>query len=276
MISRILALMGTEIRVLLRNRWVATSIVLMTAFSLLLASSGSAPMGSTRIDLLTVTASSLTTLAVYLIPLIALLMSYDSIAGESDRGTLPLLFTYPVARHEILFGKFAAQLVVLFVATVIGFGAAALAIWFTAGVTGAGLVHFGRLIATSVLLGGVFLGIGNLISACCKQAGTAAALVVTVWILAVVMLDVALLSALVADDGGVFTKTIFPWLLVASPTDAFRLYNITAIEAGFPAGGLTSAVQTLALPGLLPLISLFLWPVIVLAAAGAALRRIQP
>ena len=135
--------------------------------------------------------------------------------------------------------------------------------------------HLVRLFATSALLGAVFLAIGNLVSACSRQSGTAAAIVVAVWIIAVVMLDVALLAALVADDGGYFTKTVFPWLLVASPTDAFRLYNVAAIEAGLPAGGLAGAGAELALPLRLPLVSLLIWPAVALLGAGLALRRIQ-
>ncbi len=275
MIARILAIVSAEVRISLRNRWVATAIILMSAFSLLLAFSGSAAIGTTGADKLTVVTSSLTTLAVYLVPLIALLMSYDSIAGESDRGTLALLLTYPVMRQEILIAKFVAQLAVMTLAIAVGFGLTAVAIAATGGVSNAGLVHLGRLFATSVLLGAVFLGIGNLVSVCSRQAGTAAAVAVAIWIIAVVMLDVALLAALVADDGGFFTRTLFPWLLVASPTDAFRLFNVAAIEAGLPAGGLAGATRELALPLRLPLVSLVVWTFVALAGAGAALRRIQ-
>src|SRR5690606_23230742 len=70
---------------------------------------------------------SLTSLAVYLVPLIALLMSFDAIAGEVERGTLSLLLTYPVSRAEILAGKLLAHLAILTLAVLAGYGAAALA-----------------------------------------------------------------------------------------------------------------------------------------------------
>ena len=39
-------------------------------------------------------------------PLIALLLSYDAIVGEVERGTMMLLLTYPVARWQVVLGKF--------------------------------------------------------------------------------------------------------------------------------------------------------------------------
>ena len=107
--SRILATAGTEFRIALRNRWVAIAMVLMALFSLVLAAAGSAPTGGLGVDRLSVIVASLTSLAVYLVPLLALLMSFDAIAGELERGTLPLLLTYPVSRAEVLAGRSGAK-----------------------------------------------------------------------------------------------------------------------------------------------------------------------
>ena len=42
------------------------------------------------------TVVSLASLTVFLVPLIALLLAYDAIVGEAERGTLLLLLAYPV------------------------------------------------------------------------------------------------------------------------------------------------------------------------------------
>ena len=42
------------------------------------------------------TVASLTSLATFLMPLIALLLAYDAIVGEEEGGTLLLLLTYPL------------------------------------------------------------------------------------------------------------------------------------------------------------------------------------
>ena len=128
--NRILATAATEFRIALRNRWVAIAICLMALFALVLSAAGSAPTGGLGVDRLSVTVASLTSLAVYLVPLVALLMSFDAVAGEVERGTLPLLLTYPGARVEILVGKLLAHLCVLALAVVAGYGlAAAAAFW---------------------------------------------------------------------------------------------------------------------------------------------------
>ena len=64
----------------------AIAMVLMALFSLVLAAAGSAPTGGLGVDRLSVIVASLTSLAVYLVPLVALLMSFDAIAGEVERG----------------------------------------------------------------------------------------------------------------------------------------------------------------------------------------------
>lgn len=128
--TAILAISAAEFRIAFRNRWVAIAIAMMAVFSLVLAGAGSAPTGTLGADRLSVTVASLTSLAVYLVPLVALLMSFDAIAGEVECGTLPLMLTYPLGRFEILLGKFIAHLIILSLAVAIGYGlAAGAAIW---------------------------------------------------------------------------------------------------------------------------------------------------
>ena len=69
--NRILATAGTEFRIALRNRWVAIAVALMALFSLVLSAAGSAPSGGLGVDRLSVTVASLTSLSVYLVPLLA-------------------------------------------------------------------------------------------------------------------------------------------------------------------------------------------------------------
>ena len=104
--SRILATAASEFRIAFRNRWVSIATGMMVLFALVLAAAGAAPTGDVGVDRLSVTVASLTSLAVYLVPLLALLMSFDAVAGEVERGTLPLLLTYPVHQAaDILFCK---------------------------------------------------------------------------------------------------------------------------------------------------------------------------
>ncbi len=274
MIARILATALTETRIARRNRWVAIAIALMVVFSLVLSAAGSAPTGALGADRLSVVVASLTSLSVYLVPLLALLMSFDAVAGEVERGTLPLLLTYPVSRREILLGKLVAHLAVLILALVIGYGTAAIVAIATDPAAFAGLPALWRLTWTSSLLGATFLGIGYALSALARRPSGAAGLAIAVWLGLVVLYDLGLLAAVVADDGGAFTTDVFPLALLANPADAFRLFNLAAADATAAAAGVGGAAATI--PLWQSLLSVALWPIMALGLAILAFRKVVP
>lgn len=272
--NRILATASSEIRIAFRNRWVAIALVLMALFSLVLTLAGSAPSGGLGVDRLSVTVASLTSLSVYLIPLLALLMSFDAIAGEVERGTLPLLLTYPVAREQILLGKFLAHLGILALAVLVGHGLAAAVALSGDAQSAAGLPALWRLGWSSVLLGATFLGAGYALSALARRPSGAAGLAIGLWLGLVVLYDLGLLAAVVADDGGWFTTEAFPVALLANPADAFRLFNLSASGARAGAAGVGGAAA--AIPVWQSLVPVLLWPLATLALAGAAFRKVTP
>src|SRR5690606_17764171 len=77
-----------ELRIGLRNRWVAATTVVLAALALSLALLGSAPTGIVKTDPVAVVVVSLSSLTILLVPLIALMLSFDAIVGEHERGTL--------------------------------------------------------------------------------------------------------------------------------------------------------------------------------------------
>ena len=271
---RILSTARTEFRIALRNRWVAIALVLMAVFSLVLALAGSAPTGGLGVDRLSVTVASLTSLSVYLIPLLALLMSFDAIAGETERGTLPLLLAYPIARWEILLGKLLAHLAILTLAVLLGHGLAAAVTLWSDPTAVQGLPALWRLSWSSILLGATFLGVGYALSSLSRRPSGAAGLAVGLWLGLVVLYDLALLSAIVADNGGWFTTEAFPVALLATPADAFRLFNLIGSGAAAAAAGVGGAAD--AIPLWQSLASVLLWPLAALALAAAAFRKVTP
>ncbi len=270
----VFAIAKLELLIARRNMWVATSIILMAMFTVVLTLAGGAPTGTLGIDPLTVSITSITTLSVYLIPLIGLLLSFDAIAGEAERGTLALSLTYPMSRGEILVGKFCAHLCVLALAIAVGLGLTAVLTIAQYGMADLSFQPLLILFATSLALGAAFLGIGYLVSSLVRQTGVASGIVIIIWLVCVVLYDLGLLGALVADDGGTFTKDIFPWLLVANPADAFRLINmpdvsVSELASGIGATGGASEILS-------QLVSLLLWPVLALFFAWVAFRRVEP
>lgn len=275
--NAILAIAGIEIRIGFRNRWVVLASLILLVFALLLVLLGSAPTGETSADSLSVVAASLSTLSVYLVPLIALLLSFDAIAGEIDRGTLQLTLASPVSRSQVLFGKFLGHLTVLSFALVVGYGiAGAVAILSAQAVGIDGIADFARLIVTSIALGATFIAIGYIASASVRQTGTAAALAVAIWLLAVVLYDLALLGGLLASSDGIFAKTIFPYLLVANPADAFRVFNMAAIDAGSVSTGLAATGDLIPHLADLAILSPLLWTAFALGISTLILKRVEP
>lgn len=271
---RMAAVARCELLVLRRNRWLALATLMMVVFAVALSLAGSAPTGTLGVDMLTVSIASMTTLAVYLVPLLALLMSFDAISGERDRGTLGLLMSYPASRSELLLGKAAAHLVALAVASFVGFGTAGAIAAGLGGVSPESLAALLRLMATSVLLGAAFVALGYAISAASSSSAMAAGLSAAVWLLFVVLFDLALLAAVVVDQDGVFTRTAFPWVMVANPADAFRLWNIAGTETVAIASGMSGVADSL--PAWVSPASLLAWPLIGFILARAAFRRVEP
>ncbi len=270
----ILAIAQLEFLVARRNMWVATSVFMMALFSLVLTFAGGATAGNLGVDPLSVAVTSITTLSVYLVPLIALLLSFDAIAGEIERGTLALSLAYPLSRGEILLGKFLAHFVVLAFAIAVGLALSALLVVSQHGLADISFAPLLRLYVTALPLGATFLGIGYLVSSLARQPGVASGLVIIVWLVLVVLYDLGLLGALVADNGGYFTTTIFPFLLLANPADAFRLLNMPDVSVVALASGLNALGSETDKTGLL--ISLLGWPVLALFLAWISFRRVEP
>ncbi len=225
--KQVFIIMGKEWRDGMRNRWVLATTALLAALALTLAFLGSAPTGAVKTGALAVTIVSLSSLTIFLIPLIALLLSYDAIVGEIDRGTMALLLSYPVARWQVLCGKFFGHLAILAFATLIGYGFAGLAVqWAGADDPGAWSA-FAFMIGTSAMLGGVFVAIGYFISTLVRDRGTAGGVALGVWLFFVLLYDMALLGGLVADQGRNVTPAMLNALLLLNPADVYRLLNLT-------------------------------------------------
>jgi Cu-processing system permease protein len=218
---------GAEIRAALRNRWILATTLLMAALALTLAFLGSARTGTVGAGPLEVTVVSLSSLTIFLVPLIALLLSYDAIVGEAERGTLLLLLAYPVARWQVVVGKFLGHTAVLAFATILGYGAAGLVLGWSGSADAESWAAFAGMVGSSVLLGAAFLALGYLASVAVRDRGMAAGLAIGLWLALVLLYDMALLGALVADHGRTITAPAFNALLLFDPADVYRLFNLS-------------------------------------------------
>jgi len=248
-----------EVRDGLRNRWVAVSILLLTALSLAMYFLGSAATGSTKVDSLAITLVNLVSLSVYLLPLIALMLSFDALVGEFERGTMLLLAAYPIARWQIVAGKFLGHMLILLLAILISYGGTVLIITLTSDDVTQNWIAYGLMMASSWLLGGVFVGLGYFISAIVRERATAVGAAVGLWLVLVVLYDLALLGALLADAEQAISEQVLTTLLMLNPTDAYRVFNLTSTEGISQAVGLADIAANSGIASGVPLLVLGAW-----------------
>lgn len=264
---------GKEVRDGLRNRWVFATILLLATLSLVLALVGSSPGGPVKASALSVTVASLTSLSVYLLPLIALMLSYGALVGEEERGTMSLLLTYPVARWQVVIGKLVGHMAILAIAIIVGYGGSALLISLVSGGDGEGWQALFALMGSSLLLAAVFLGLGYLLSALVSQESVAAGLAIGVWVVLVVIYDLALLGGLIAAEGALSGQTLFSILVVINPTDAYRIFNLTTFEGVRLASGMAGVGVDAGLGAGRALAMMALWATVPLAATMLVFKR---
>lgn len=251
----------------LRNRWVLAITVILAVLAMGIAYFGAAASGSLGFTSLATTLVSLSTLAVFLIPLIALMLAYDAVVGEQESGTLLLLLTYPLSRSALLFGKFFGHGMILAVATLLGFGIAGIVIAF--GAKGVPLIELtaglARLIISSVLLGWVFLAFAYLISVTVSEKARAAGLALGVWFLFVLVFDLVLLALLVGvKQGGDW----LPYLMLLNPTDSFRLINLSGFDSTQLESGIAAIAQQGAFHPTWPILAMLAWVMVPLLVAA--------
>jgi len=272
--KQIWSIAGKEFSDGLRNRWLLAISLLFAILAVGIAWLGAAASGQLGFTSIPATIASLASLATFLMPLIALLLAYDAIVGEDEGGTLMLLLTYPLGRGQILLGKFVGHGLILALATLIGFGCAAVAIALLVDDVELGLLlwAFGRFMVSSTLLGWVFLALAYVLSSKASEKSSAAGMALGVWFLFVLVFDLALLAVLVLSKGR-FNPDLLPWLLLLNPTDIYRLINLSGFEGSGNAVGLMALSRDLPVPASLLWLCLLIWVGVSLLLAHWMFRR---
>lgn len=223
----LLTVAGKEFRDRIRNRWVVAVALVFTVFALVIAYFGAAQQGAVGFRSMEVTIASLVSLVIYLVPLIALILGFDAIVGERERGSLDLLLSMPITRLELLLGKYLGLAAALALSTVAGFGLVGAILAFR--LPADALFHYAGFMASSILLGMAFLSLAVALSVIASDRTRASGAAIGVWFFFVLVFDLLLLGALVAT-GGEYGGQVFPYLLLLNPADVFRILNIFRLE----------------------------------------------
>ena len=262
-----------ELVLAVRSRWLQIFAVVFAGLALAVAGAGYVLSGGHGVQDFSRTAISLVQLVLLLVPLAALV--FGALALTSERGAAELLYSQPVSRGHILFGRVLGLWAALSAAELVGFGLAGLVLQWQAGP--GGVARYGALALTAVVITGVFLSVAAWLSSGHTGRRTRVlALALVVWFLAVVLFDVAALGAASLLRSGSASRLLI-WATLINPVDAARTGALLAIEGTSAFGAATAALLRftggMTAAGAAIATSLVLWLVVPFACAVRGLTR---
>jgi Cu-processing system permease protein len=216
-----------ELRDALRNRWfllyTAAFAVLALAFSYL-ALAGAGIVGFAGFGR---TAASMINLVLLIVPLMALTVGSQSLAGEWERGTLSYLLAQPVHRYEIFLGKYLGFALSLLASLALGFGISGL-VMALAGTGAADPTQYLTLMVLAFLLSLAMLSVGFLVSAFTRRASVAVGIGLFLWLAFVFLGDLGIMGTSMALR--VPIANLFA-LSLTNPLQVFKMAAILDIRA---------------------------------------------
>jgi len=221
----------------IRNKWIIVLtiifVLLIIVFSYVAGAGLDGSLGNMEL-----TVMGLLMISPLLIPLIAIILGFATIAGEAESGALYVVLSYPVRRIEVLLGKFFGLGLVITVSIFIGFGFGGVIIAATVGPESwAGYIGF---ILLSIFLGLIYLILSICISAYCKRRSRAIAggIILIFWGMIFGTILMAIMYASGYEINDIMTGNIPDWFfnaVVFSPGDlhqtaAMRAFGINSVD----------------------------------------------
>ena len=208
----------------LKNGWIVAIAVSFMLFAVIISLAGMGFTGTIDQADQEITLLSLVSLAIYLVPLMGLVLGYDSISGEYEQGTLDLLHSCPVSPGQILFGKWTGlSLVLMFALTAGMIVPVAISAY-----KGHDIVPWIGFLFLSMWLGIIFITLSLMLSTTLWSRGRLLGLVIGLWLVFVILFDVVLIGILVATEGNI-SSTLVNTIFFLNPTSLFRFVVIQSL-----------------------------------------------
>jgi len=262
----ILTISLRELKNSLNNHYLLGMTLLLASLSFALILLGDTPFGSASASPLSMQITSLSSLSIFFIPLMALFISHDAIVGEREQGSLLLILSYPIKRYQFILGKFYSHWLSLSISITFGYGLIFILILLNETNIPTGLISsYLTLISSSILLGGVFTAIGYLISTLVGKRSTSIIYCIAIWLFFIIFFDMFLLIALVGESGSSVNTDTLNNILLFNPIDVFRILSIGSQNDNLLP--LQALSNTSTLSSSILLLAFSLWMVIPLWAA---------
>lgn len=233
----------------LRNKW----IIVLTLIFILLTLAMSFVQGGGGLSSMEITVVGIMAIASMLVPIIAIMLGYNTITGEAESGSLLVVLSNPIDRFEVLIGKFVGLGSVLSTSIIFGFGIAGIVIMAEDSSSVTGYVIFMFL---TILLGLMFLSVSMCFSAMLKRtvASLGAGIGLFFWgmIIGTILMGVYLATT-PGSDLMTMATNMPDWMMVSmmilSPADMYQ----TSTMLGFDMTSLSGSGFAITLPSYITL-----------------------
>jgi Cu-processing system permease protein len=273
-VSNILTIAHRELRDAVRSRWFWLYTIAFAALGLAVSFVSAAGTGGSGLSGFGRTTAGLINLVLLVVPLMALTAGAASIASDRERGMLSYVLAQPVARVEVLLGKYVGLAGALLACLALGLGACALILAIKGVRTSPASIVW--LTAQAFTLALAMLSVGMLISTLARKASVAVGTAIFVWLALVFVTDLALMAGAIALRMRI--ETLFA-LSLANPLQVFKMWSLHSVEASLdvlgPAGLYATEEYGRALHAMFGA-CLLAWVVAPLVGAACVLSRRSP
>jgi Cu-processing system permease protein len=264
-IDAVAAIARAELGAALRGRLVQAFAGLFALLTVGISLAGLGASGQVLVQGFVRTAVSLLTLALYLLPLLGLVVGANAFGAE-DGGT-ELLLVQPVGRTTVLLGRALGLGAALVGVAAVGFGLAGIVVGAFTGWEGVG--GYLAVAAGSTAVGTAGLAAGVLIGVLARRRPAAIGGALAAWLCAAVLYDLVAIGLLQLTGSGEPGRYLVA-LLALNPVDGMRALGLATLGADVLLGPTGAAMQRAMGPGggtAIVLGSLIAWWVLPIAAA---------
>jgi ABC-type transport system involved in multi-copper enzyme maturation permease subunit len=243
-VDAIAAIAAAEVRGAVAARLVQCFGALFALLALAISVAGLGASGQLVVQGFVRTAISLLLLALYLLPLLGLVLGAGAFGAE--HGGVELLLAQPISRGTVFAGRAIGLAAVLAVIGVAGFGLAGIVVAVAAGMSGA--LGYLLVAAGSIAVGLGGLGLGILIGAVARRRAAAVGMALAAWFCLAVLYDFVAIGVLQFTGSGEPGPTLVA-LLALNPIDGIRALAMAGLGADVLLGPTGAAVLRLLGPG---------------------------
>jgi ABC-type transport system involved in multi-copper enzyme maturation permease subunit len=121
--------------------------------------------------------------------LLALMLAYDAISGERERGTLAVMLANPIPRHQVLLGKLLGGMISIAIPLATGLltGLLVALLYGSATLDSSAWIRIGLVLLCSLLyLSAIFI-LGILVSARTRRSATSLVILLFIWVVLVML-----------------------------------------------------------------------------------------